>query len=707
MHTNAQSRELNIGAISGPCWPTKSRKYLINLVKEAVVKAQAKSVIIAGHTVDGKYVEAEFRAQLKEHLETFSPRLKGERLDWEKGEFERRFIEEAAAHLSDFLPVLPSGVNWHIAIAERIYDWPIGARILEKLRELRTDVRIIGERQEDGYYDREPKFPVQFPGFEEIRVLVPHRSPWFSAIITNLVQRITNAWSPRTLSPKPGLVLVGVTGTATHLPYLDGVPTISVPALHKLLEKQATEHMIGATIIRIIANGKEGVRIVNGVHNFRTAAFLEKQVAVSKTLPAVQQAVMHALIPSDASLKTVLHRVNKAESRKRFLRKTKFSDSQVRTALEQLVKAETAIFSKKSNRWAINEELRRNANITLESLWKGSRSVKHVVWSCLHGGALKSLYFTFLQDIPCLADDADALIENGDLTQGIAHTYEYNGELLPIANGVDKHELIGAHLRATAFLTIFRNRLVRMGKAAKEDPSATLEKCLVPYAFKEGNHDAWGYFGKRALILQLFEDRLRTLMTEGVMGICREHGVAVSFEQAKAVVAAKIIRVGESRMVELGGILVGVKPPYKSRTIQKSTRIQQVADFIWRRFDSYVGSVAKEAKAFSIAYVANFHEAAAAHITKFGQTILGVMTGAYLKDTEFENNQDKVVDHGPAVVTARFDTEGRLLYSETEFVSHICEEDRSFVASDRLDSTAVLQRCIKLLDRIGLTLPWR
>lgn len=703
------AQELAIVAISGLSWPTRSRKYLINLVKEVVVESNAKFVVIAGHTVDGKYLETEFKSRLKEYIVTERERCKkaDERfdIDWARQEFELEFTDEYAEHLSDFLPVLSNNINWHIAIAERIYDRPLGALILEKLRDKRNDVRIIGNRLEDGYYDREPKVPVQFPCFETIRVIVPHRSPWFSKVISNLVQRLHNAFAPRTLSPKPDLILTGVTGTAVHLPYYDGVPNVSVPALNKLVEQQATEHMIGATVLRIVANGKNGARVINGVYNFRTAAFQEKVVSVPTALPKIQQAVMYALIPSDASFKGVFHRAN--TDKKRFRRKTNFKEESVRGALNELVKAKTVAFSKRSNRYSINEDLRRNANITLASLQKDSRTVKHVVWSCFHGGALKTLYFTALEDIPRHADDADAIIENGDIVQGIAHLYEYNGELLPVANGTDKMEIITAHHRATILLDIFRNRLGRMDKLAKSDVASKLRACLIPYVYNAGNHDKWMHHNKSALILQLYEERLRSRMVAGIISICREFQMAVSYEQAVVAVNDSIVRVGESRMVEVNGIVIGVKHPHKGRTIQKSTRIQEVADFIWRRFDSYVDTVAKVHKGFSVAYVANFHEAAAAHITKFGQTVLGVMTGAYLKDTDFESNMDKVVDYGPAIVMAKLDAEGKLLYSETEFVSRINEEDQTFVSSDRLDSTQVLQRCVKLLDRIGLELPWR
>lgn len=705
MAENGKPNEVALVAVSGISWPTQSRRYLIKLVKEAAHEAKAKFIIVAGHLVDGKHLDTEFKGRLKEQLAGLpKPRPKGDDLAWEKARFADEFVDEYARQLSEFLPRV--GINWHIAIAERIYDGRLGARVIEKLADMRPDVRIIGNRLEDGFYDREPKVPVQFPGFEEIRVIVPHRSPWFSKVISNLMQRLMSAFAPRTFSPKPPLIITGCTGTAVHLPSYDGVPTVSAPVLRKLLESQATEHMVGATVIRAIANGKNGVRIVNGVHNFRTAVFLEKRMSVPTALPTVQQAVLHALIPSDASFKAVLYRTNAAKML--FRRKKAFTEPQIRTALDELIKAGTVAHSKNSNRYGINEELRKNADITLASLNEGSREIKHVVYSCLHGGATKTLYFTVLNDLPKLALDADALIENGDLLQGISHNYQTNGELLPIANGVDKQEILGAHIRATVLLEIFKNRLAKLrGKYSAKEVVGLLKACLIRYLFNAGNHDKWGFWNKQTLILQMFEDKLRSLVLEGVLRACQESGVAVTVDQVQEAVNASIIRVGESRMVELDGITVGIKHPHKSRTITKSSRIQEVANFIWQRFGHYVGTVAKSSKGFSIAYVANFHEAAAAHITKFGQTVLGVMTGAYMYDTEFENHMDKVVDYGPCVVHARFDAEGRLLYSETEFVNRIDDEDREFVTSDRLDSKQILMRCIKLMDRVGLKLPWR
>lgn len=704
-----KGKELSIVAISGLSWPTRSRKYLINLVKEAVEKSMAKFVIIAGHTVDGQYLEKEFKARLKEFVKEQRATAKEDKKiifdsDWCKHTFEQEFVKEYAEHLSDFLPVLPNDVNWHIVIAERIYDRPIGAKILEKLKDMRADVRIVGERLEDGYYDREPKFPVQFPGFDTIRVIVPHRSPWFSNTITNLVQRLHNAFSPRTLSPKPSLTISGVTGTAVHLPYYDGVPNVSVPALNKILEQQATEHMIGASVIKLVANGR-GTRIVNGVHNFRIAAFKEKILSIPTSLPNIQQAIMQALVPSDASLKALVHRVN--VNKLVFSRRTNFKQETIKETLQELIGSKKVIFSKKSNRYGINEDLRKNAVMSLDALHKDSRTIRHTIWSCFHGAALKTLYFTALEDLPQMLAESDGGIENGDINQGNAHNYDYNGELLPGFNTVDKQEILNAYIRATICADAFKIRLERYKELAKKNPNEAVEKSLPPYHFNVGNHDAWRFYGKVGLILQQFEDKLRTVLAERIAKICRENNIAYSEEKARELVDRKVRRVGESRMTEIDGVLVGVKHPHKSRTVQKSTRVQQVVNFIWQRFDSFTDTVAKNAKGFAIAYVANFHEAAAVHVTKYGKTVLGVMTGAYLHDTEFETNLDKVVDRGPALVTAVLSPSGELLYSETEFISRISEGDYKFVTADRLSTKEVHERVLKLLKKIELDLPWR
>ena len=697
---NGKAKQMAIVAISGINFPTKSRQYLINLVKEVAVEAKAKFIIIAGNTMDGKALENELKARRKEHLQGVAS---GERENAVR-QFEEDFIEEYATQLDEYLPVI-SGTNWHIVIAEKVFDRPIGVRILERLNEMRRDVRLIGSKQ-DGTYDTEPKVPVQFQGFDVIRVIVPRRTPWFYRIITSFKQRLLNSFVGRTNSSKPSLNLVGCTGTASFFPTYEGVPSISVPTLHKIDEQLSTENMVGCCVIRVIADDDEGgnARIISGVHDFRAAVYAERDVVIPPNAPPVQKAVLHALIKGDASFKSIVWWIN--ENKSRFGRKREFTDTNAKEALIELMNHDLVVHSDKSNRYAINEEALQNALVSLASLHEGGRTIKHLVWSCFHGGALKTLYFTALNDIPRLAKDVDAIIENGDLIQGIAHQYEYNGELLPLANGFDKQEILNAHIRGTMLLEIFEERLDNLTKTELTDV-ANVRGALPPYIYNLGNHPSWNFHNRDALILSLFEERLRRLLIAGIMDICSERNIKIGYKEVESLVDERVIRLGESRMVNLDGVMVGIKHPFKGRTLAKSARIQEVADFIWKRFSGFKNTVAKGSNGFALVYVANFHEAASVHISKYGQTILGTMTGAYLKDTEFENHVDKVVEYGPVLVKVRLSKDGRLLYSETEFISRVDDEDEAFVNADRLDSAQVMERSLKLLGRIGLKLPWR
>lgn len=707
------NKYLGLVAVSGLSWPTMSRKYLIQLVKDAVVKDKGSCALIAGGTIDGKHVEGELKAQLRAHVREMRAVAKKNKesfdIDLVKEKFEDDFVADHALRLSAFLPVLPNDVNWHIAVAERIYDRPIGAKILEKLRDIRSDVRLLGTRREDGFYDHEPKFPVLIPGFGEIRILMPKRAPWFSKTISNLVQRLMSGYISSSMSLKPNLVIVGLTGTAVDLPSYDGVHVISIPASCRLAEQKSTEHMIGASVIKIMENGAEGARIVNGVHNFRLPAFLEKSVSVPNSLSKVEQAAMHALLPSDASPKTVLFRMN--TEKKPSKRQKIWTQVHADGALKQLVQQKLIVYSKKSNQFGIDEVLRKNADITMESLWKGSRSVKHVVASCVHGGATETLYYTFIVNTTRLCHDADAFIENGDLMQGIAHNYEYSGALLAFVYGVDKQEIFNAYMRAKILLDIFEARLKDPKKGTKGSVEEVLNRSLIAYVYNTGNHDMWVYHNRGALPLKLFESTLKTLLADGIQRLLEEYKVAVTARQVQEALAKKITRVGEDLMVELNGIMVGIKHPHKPRTMLKTGRIQEVGDWMWRTLDTYhkyMNGKANKRKPLSVTYVANYHEAAATHLTKYDRTVLGVMTGSMLFKTLFEGHRDKVIDFGPAVVTLHTNPEGQLLYSETEYVTHIDERDKRFIFAKDISTKSMLEHCQALMKHIGLEdLPWR
>lgn len=747
-----EEKDLVFFNISGINFPTKKRDYLMKLLAETADVYKPKFVIVAGGTIDGKTLGKEFKEYVKDAMReeknnfrhtakkitSLSKDLKGlerkakraksgvdkqkleERiaklqqeihdlkravgavdLDTFRRVVEDEFIGEHALELSKFLPVIPS-TNYHIVISYKIYDREIGVRILEKLRDFRSDIRLIG-KQDDGTYDPEPKIPGGMKGFEEIRVVVPHRAPWFARIITALMQTLINRFVPRTFSPPPQMIVVGCTGTASYLPFYEGVPCISAPALHKLEEQTSTENMVGISIVKVIPRQGLSPRIVVTTEDFRPAIYNEKQFAIPSDANRAEKAVLNALIQSDASFKIVLFRIK--EARKKRNGANGVEPDKIKATLDELIKSGMVKHDKKSNRYAINESLRYKADISRTQLFAGSRTIKQTIVSCFHVGCLKSLYHTALNILPELAAQSDTFVENGDPIQGIAHNYEYNGELLPTAHGYDRQEILAAAIRTKNILDIFRLKYAALPD--KNIPvQELLDKCLIRYIYNIGNHPAWQHYSKAALLLYLFETKTKEQLLDGLLHLCEELKISdATYDLVKSAIEQKIVRVGESKIVNLNGTVVGIKHPFKGRTQNKSHRIQDVVDFFWRIFQQFAKKLAKKAKGFALAEIANFHECAAVHVVKFGRTVFGVMTGAYLHDTSFESHMDKVVDWGSANISVTISPDDRLLSDTVEFNNDIHPDDERIVLADRIATSDVLALCDYLNKLIDL--PWR
>ena len=756
-----KSNEVTFVAISGINYPTNHRQYLLKLMSEVAIKHKVPFVVIAGNTVDGKALAREYSVHLKHDLDGLKAhtqelthkakavdklikklnkratkaevsnrknersraktlRTEAKNLQKEvaaflkeaesfeeesfRDEFHDEFVERHAQELKSLLPEIPD-VNYHIAIAQDVYDLQMGVEILERLAELREDIRLIGI-QEDGTYDPEPKIPSLLKGFEEIRVVLPKQQPWYYKIISGFMQRLINGFVGRTQSPKPDLLLVGCTGTAVYLPYYEGVPCISVPTLHKLNEQRSTENMVACTVIKVVVE-KDRKRIIWGNYDLRPAIFNERSMAIPNDASPAERSVLLALASSPASFKTIVFRNYVYAEKNSVEHLTQESILQV---LQKLIQKKMVLFNKKSNQYAISESYLQQTDVSLEKLFKVSKTLRETVTSCFHCGCLKTLYNTNLHYLPVNAADSDILVENGDGIQGIAHAYEYNGELLPTMIAYDKQELTLAAVRRKNILDIFSLRLAKHAEEFKKSAlkaEEIVERCVITYIFQAGNHSGWKYFQKHTLILGEFENSLKAQLVDGLLALCREAKLDVSHEYAKSLVDRKVIRVGESFMVQTHGFAVAIKHPYKARTENKSHRIQDVINFIWREFFGFVNKVLqdKSVKGFVLADVANFHEAAAAHVSKFGRTALGVMTGAQVKDTRFESHLDKVVDQGTANVLVVKNEDDRLLYSEVEFDNRMHPADEKICFADKIMTDDVLDLCKEINKEAKL--PWR
>src|SRR3989344_5796960 len=264
-------------------------------------------------------------------------RMEAESFDEERfrENFHDEFVERHAQELNSLLPSIPH-VNYHIAIAQDVFDLTIGVEILERLRELRDDVRLIGA-QEDGTYDPEPKLPHQLKGFGEIRVILPRKQPWFYRILSSSMQRHISSFFSRTFSPQPDLVFVGCTGTAIYLPCYEGVPSISIPTLHKLNERN---------------------------------------LAIPADVTTIEQSVLRALITSPASIKTILFRIAAQDDRKSA---ENITPERIQQTIRELVQKKVVVYNRKSNQYAISERRLQETKISLEGLFKNSTSLRETV----------------------------------------------------------------------------------------------------------------------------------------------------------------------------------------------------------------------------------------------------------------------------------------------------------------------------------------
>ncbi len=685
---NGFSKSFSFVALSGINFPHHSRKYLINLVQDIAKENKVNAFIFAGNTLAGRSLENDLKKRIKEkkdlikkYNETASRGKKIKFNDEEKKEIENDFIMDMALSFDDFLTKI--GINCHIVMDE-VYDRPIGMEILRKLQEMRNDIRLIN--------DSEAKIPINISDMQEMRVIVPRKKPWFYKVITGFMQRLIDSFVQRTFSPPPSLILVGCCGIGAQLPSYKGVYSFAIPTLHKIIEQQSTESTVGCLLMKISKNSEGKLNIDRKrYYDFRSVIFNEREIAIANNVSDQEKRIINALKPSSASFKTLMFRIN--SNGQGFI-----NENDIKKMLSELENKGIIVWDKESNRYSINESLVQQASITLDDFLKDSNVVEHTVLSCFHVGALKSLYFTALKYLPANAIDSDALIFNGDTILGLAHNNEYTGELLPIAIGYDKQEIIAAHIIYKILWEIFEKRFERMKDKNNLVASIVIDKCLINVVINTGNHDLWENYAKSALPLSILHNQLKSLLMKSIIGICEKNSLKSNIATVDGIIEEKIIGVGENNIVEINGVPIGLKHPHKARTLTKSHRIQEVAAFFSeQKFKNYLE--------LSLVYVANFHEAAAVSVSIFGRTILGVMTGAFLKDTVFENHKDKVVDYGSAKVKVCFNPKKQIIYSEVDFDQRIHPLDKKIVLADKLTSKDIMKLCLRLCKIVNL--PWR
>lgn len=662
---NGKNREVVFCAISQINFPFKSRKYLMTALKQAVQEQKAKFIVLAGNTIAGRYLEA----KLKQILKSIKDKD-------EKSLCEEQFIGDMAQKLNEFLPKI-NNVNYHIVIAEKVYDRPIGVRILENLQFLRDDIRIIN--------DPEAKVPIKdVDGVDYIRVLVPTKVPWYAKNISNLIQRVTNSFVDRTFSPRPSLIIVGCAGADIFLPFYESVPCVGLATFYKLEERQSTENTTGITFIKLTSdNGCLNVK--KGYGDLKWIITKERELVIQalEKVPAQEKEILSQFI----NIGSMSFNALKGHFR------NNIKEDDLQKIIDKLLKKKFLAFDGQSNRYNLNEVLLEKVKISWAHLKSGTTKKKYTVFACVHTGGLRTEYFTITQDLPVMAEESNALVCLGDILMGLEHTLNASGEVLPMALGYDKQEIIAAYLMAKAIMNCFERRMKKGIEGCIPSSGEIIDRCLIPFIFIPGNHDLWELKNKQGLPLYLFENKLKQILTEKIMLLLPD----VRYEIVFKAVEGKVIKVGESGIINIDGLCFGLAHPHKPRTLTKSQRLQEVINYL-----------IADRQEINAAFIGNFHEAAQISYSKFGRTILGVMAGAFVTSSDFENYKQKKVNYGAVRVEIETDADKNLIWSEIEFCSNVHFKDRERIFKEKFSASDTMSACVDILKEIDLEdFPWR
>ncbi len=666
-----------------------SREFLVNLAADLGKMHKVAFGIIGGNALNGKAL----KEQLREYLEYRTPHdtesAHDEASEEEEAERTRRdFIEDRANAFANFLPSLtePSrnDVKWHIVPA-LTHDRELGQAILEEVRNIRANDTRLHEGPT-------PRIPTLNPRFGDFRVIVPGVALWFYETISGALQRLANAFARRTFSEEPGAMLIGCTGTGCSIPrYLTDVPTVATPTLHRIVESKSTENMVGCVIVTVreYAHGKFTISALT--YDFSSILTQERQFAIPENLTGLPLRALKLFARSGMGPNVLLSKINST-------RKHEMKLEKLQKALDLLMRRGLIVHHKKANFYGVSKTLLQSMRIPVETYLAGARPIKTVLQGCTHVGALKGLYHTNQTVLPQLLAAHPTLIVAGDESQGISHGFHNNGELLPGQNGYDKHQKTAAKLRAGQLISALRIRW-DFADIAKLPPVDRLRMSLPRIIYRHGNHDE-ARFGQNQFSIPLghFDEVLRMELLRRIANFLTEKAASVSAQELLALIDSKIERVGERDVVEIDGIAVGVRHPYKGRTKNRSSRVQEAIIALLAQSKHW-----EEAKKRKLRFVvvANFHEACVIFMRLFGHTVVGICLPSNMSGTKFEVDIDKVVEFGISDSTLVVNGRDEILSYEVQFHTDLHPKDKSFVFKNHITTADALRRSLEVLELAG------
>ncbi|MBI3046433.1 MAG: hypothetical protein HYY86_02780 [Candidatus Harrisonbacteria bacterium] len=445
----------------------------------------------------------------------------------EKAEAELKLLQKFATDLSEAIPKIKKNgklVKLYVVTSEA-YDGWIGQRVAELLSKLRPDIKNWGHVR--------GTFPLQ--KFQSIIVaLNPRKAVWRGDYYSTVPDRLVKDEMRVTPKKFPDLYIVGCLAASLQRPKGEKkVPRISVGALHKLQDVNASENFVGVSILRY----REDKSFSEEVIEFKTLTGQEREMLKLPKLPKIQQKALATIIASTDTAPTL----GMLEDR------SGISRLELKEALTVLEK-KGIVWCNGDDRYDVSLEWLQKKTIYKlpESGWQEDRIA---AFACLHAGydSQQKEFFENQATQHMIDCNTDILVGAGDFIAGIKHDLPSYGE---VTGNYTDHEKAAGNLVFSAMLKVFRHRMDDFlkdkdsAKLKQEELMPLLKVALMQFVAKEGNHDMW-VIPLGFTVLNTFMQTLKDGLIRGIYKYLNEKNVFINLDLLESLVDQKVVQVNE------------------------------------------------------------------------------------------------------------------------------------------------------------------
>ena len=550
-----------------------------------------------------------------------------------KAEQQQQVLSQCAEELAEAIPKIKRDgklIKLYI-VTSAAYDGWIGERIAELLSMLRSDIKYWGHVRATHPLQ---KFKVNLVS------LTPKKAVWRGEYYSTVPDRLVKDEMKITTKALPALYITGGLAVSLHRPKGEKkVPRVSVGALHKLQDVNASENYVGISILRYYESGRFSEEAID----FKTLTGRERELL---RLPALRSKTQLKVLETVVNCDTA-PTIGMLENLSGIDR------SKLKDAIKVLEGKDILWCNEVTNRYDFTLDfLQRKTKYELPA--SGWQEDRIAAFACLHAGydSLEEDFFLNKVAQHLIDFRANTLVGAGDFIAGIKHDLPAFGE---VKGNYTDHELKAANLVAQLMIKVFRPRMDELlknqdvKKLKSEEIVDLLKDALMQFWFKEGNHCLWvvplGFS-----VLHTFREALCKELESEIAQYLNVKEICVNLKLIRELVGKKVLQVNEC--VLPSGLTVSVHHFHAGRMQTSSGWPQKALDFSGKH----------------IVIFGNFHVAECVRewTPELGQRI-SLEVPTLLGKTNFESNKGKKTDVAVGFLRVN-SVKGMIIKSEVEFL---------------------------------------